>query len=193
MSLERTSFFLWMHIMAERVQNRLFRRNLPFLAGLTVVQIFCSVFFLVGFVGNTFGPSSEILQTGEAGWLQYVAGLGLVIGSVASIRMMFLALKANLESEEMVKLTRGEFEAAVAARLDHWGLSKAEREVAWFTIKGLDIKDIAAMRGSASGTIKVQLASIYRKSGVENRAQFVSLLIDDLLVDLPLEQINAKD
>jgi len=178
--------------MADRMQNSLFKRSLPFLAGLTVVQIFCSIFFLVGFIGNTSGLTFGNLQEDQASWLQYVAGLGLVIGSVASIRLMYLALKANIESEEMNKLTRGEFESAVAARLDHWGLSKAEREVAWFTIKGLDIKDIAALRGSATGTIKVQLAAIYRKSGVENRAQFVSLLIDDLLVDLPLEQINGK-
>jgi len=161
-------------------------KNLPFLAGSVVVQIFCSVFFLVSFVISISGSGPAPIEWQSLTGLELVAGIGLFIGSVASLRLMYLALKANLESQQVVKKTQGEFEDVVIERLNSWNLTKAEREVAWFTIKGLDIKHIAELRGASVGTVKVQLVAIYRKSGTENRAQFIASLIDDLLVDRPL-------
>jgi DNA-binding CsgD family transcriptional regulator len=53
--------------------------------------------------------------------------------------------------------------------------------VAAFTIKGFTIAEIAALRGSAEGTVKTHLNAIYRKAGVQGRGQLVSLLIEELL------------
>ena len=66
-------------------------------------------------------------------------------------------------------------------RFDEWGLTPAERDVALFTIKGLSVSDIAELRATSEGTVKAQSAGIYRKAGVNNRTQLVSLFIDDLL------------
>ena len=115
-------------------------KNLPFLAGSVVVQIFCSVFFLVSFVISISGSGPAPIEWQSLTGLELVAGIGLFIGSVASLRLMYLALKANLESQKVVKKTQGEFEDVVIERLNSWNLTKAEREVAWFTIKGLEIK-----------------------------------------------------
>ncbi|MEM7242226.1 MAG: LuxR C-terminal-related transcriptional regulator [Pseudomonadota bacterium] len=166
--------------------NSEFLKNVPFLASSVIVQIFCSMFFLVNFVISISGAGPSQIEWREMSGLEISAGIGLFIGSVASLRLMYLALKANMESEQVVKKTQGEFEDVVIERLNSWNLTKAEREVAWFTIKGLDIKHIAELRGASVGTVKVQLVSIYRKSGTDNRAQFIASLIDDLLVDRPL-------
>jgi len=37
------------------------------------------------------------------------------------------------------------------------------------------------MRGSAEGTVKSQLNAIYRKAGVGNRGELLSLLIEELM------------
>lgn len=53
--------------------------------------------------------------------------------------------------------------------------------MATFAIKGVSITDIAAMRGSAEGTVKAHLNAIYRKAGVSSRSELISLLIEDLM------------
>ena len=52
--------------------------------------------------------------------------------------------------------------------------------MAWFTIKGLPIAEIARLRQTSEGTVKAQSNAIYRKAGVNGRAQLVSLCIEDL-------------
>jgi DNA-binding NarL/FixJ family response regulator len=60
-------------------------------------------------------------------------------------------------------------------------LTPSEADVANFLVKGLGIAEIAQMRGSAEGTIKSHLNSIYRKSGTHNRGEVLSLIIDSLM------------
>lgn len=48
-------------------------------------------------------------------------------------------------------------------------------------VKGLNTSEIAAMRGSAEGTVKAQLNAIYRKSDTRNRAEMLSALIDTMM------------
>ena len=62
-----------------------------------------------------------------------------------------------------------------------WGLTPAERDVALFALKGLDIADIAELRGAAQGTVRAQLTRIYAKAGVSGRAQFAAWFVEDLL------------
>jgi DNA-binding CsgD family transcriptional regulator len=67
-----------------------------------------------------------------------------------------------------------------------WGLTPSERDVALLSIKGLSVAEIAAMRSTQAGTVKAQCAAVYRKAGVNSRAELLSLFIDDLMGDLPL-------
>jgi len=48
-------------------------------------------------------------------------------------------------------------------------------------IKGLDLAEIAAVRGAAQGTVRAQLTRIYAKAGVSGRAQFAAYFVEDLL------------
>ena len=41
--------------------------------------------------------------------------------------------------------------------------------MAWFTIKGLSIAEIARLRGTSEGTVKAHSNAIYRKAGVSGR------------------------
>ena len=57
--------------------------------------------------------------------------------------------------------------------------------MAWFTIKGLSIAEIARLRGTSEGTVKAHSNAIYRKAGVSGRTQLLSLFIEDLMEPAP--------
>ena len=57
--------------------------------------------------------------------------------------------------------------------------------MALFAIKGMNTAEIADLRQTSQGTVKAQSAAIYRKAGVANRAQLLSLFIDHLMQDGP--------
>jgi len=71
-------------------------------------------------------------------------------------------------------------ERVVAAYAAQWGLSEAEKDVALFVSKGFSNAEIAELRGCAVATVKAQLGSLFRKSGLKNRVQLISLISDEI-------------
>ena len=61
------------------------------------------------------------------------------------------------------------------------GLTMAEREVGMLALKGIDLAEIARLRGSAQGTVRAQMTRIYAKAGVSGRAQFAAWFVEELL------------
>jgi DNA-binding NarL/FixJ family response regulator len=88
--------------------------------------------------------------------------------------------------ESQLREASGAFAELLDQRFTQWGLTKSERDVAWFTIKGLSIADIARLRQTSEGTVKAQSNAIYRKSGVSGRTQLLSIFIDDLMEARPV-------
>lgn len=80
----------------------------------------------------------------------------------------------------------------IDARFEDWRLTPAERDVAWFTMKGLSIGEIAAMRGTSEGTVKAQGNAIYRKAGVAGRVQLLAAFMDELLLSGDSEEERRK-
>lgn len=76
-------------------------------------------------------------------------------------------------------------------RFDDWCLTRSERNVAFLTIRGLSIAEIAARRETKDGTIKSQCNSIYRKAGVTGRAQLFGRLIEELFA-LEMEPVSDR-
>lgn len=63
---------------------------------------------------------------------------------------------------------------SVASEASVPNLSKAERQVVKLLIQGLGTKDIARERGVSLNTVSNQLASIYRKCGVNSREELLA-------------------
>ncbi|MFT6913677.1 MAG: DNA-binding CsgD family transcriptional regulator [Paracoccaceae bacterium] len=63
-------------------------------------------------------------------------------------------------------------------------LTAAEGEIAHLTLKGFNANEDAVLLNMTAGTVRAQLSGIYAKSGLCNRGQCVSSLIDDLLETL---------
>ena len=71
---------------------------------------------------------------------------------------------------------------SIDRQLDQWQLSVAEKEVAFLLLKGLSLKDIAALRGTAEKTVRAQSAAVYAKSGLAGRTELSAFFLEDLLL-----------
>lgn len=71
--------------------------------------------------------------------------------------------------------------AAITARFTAWHLTPAERDVARLLLLGLSHKDIAAARDTSERTARDQAQAVYKKAGVEGRAELAAFFLEDLL------------
>lgn len=106
---------------------------------------------------------------------------GFCVGMYFIARSYRLAASNTRFLMKQLDVAKGEFRSGVDGYLDQWGLSKAEKDIALLTIKGMTISEIAEIRQTKQSTIKTQSSAIYKKSGVSSRTQLVSMLIEELL------------
>ena len=159
------------------------------LRAVLAVQIICAVFFAGEIFASVLGLRPIAWRYVEVIELGAILGLllGIYLGAVALIRTQ----ARNREVEGKLRAASGAFMDLVADHFEDWELTPAERDVALFAIKGMTIAEIAALRDTSEGTVKAQTNAIYRKAGVSNRSQLVSLFIDEL-IDNPLPESNAR-
>lgn len=69
----------------------------------------------------------------------------------------------------------------ISKKLDEWGLSASEKEIAFMLLKGLSLREIAKARGTNEKTTRAQATSIYQKSGLSGRADLSAFFLEDLL------------
>jgi DNA-binding CsgD family transcriptional regulator len=100
-------------------------------------------------------------------------GRGARFGAGA-VRTLELLLPAIRLADALVGLQQRE---AVPPVFDAWaddaGLSAREREVTRLVVRGLENREIAAVLGVSSHTVRNQLVSIFRKADVSTRAELV--------------------
>ncbi|RBI84302.1 hypothetical protein DRV85_12725 [Rhodosalinus halophilus] len=119
--------------------------------------------------------------------VQEAIEIGAAVGLVAGVAIGGVALRrtqvAHAQAQDRLRMVSGAFADLMEERFESWGLTPAERDVALFSIKGLTTAEIASVRNTSEGTVKAQTNAIYRKAGVNGRAQLLSLFIEDLLDD----------
>lgn len=71
---------------------------------------------------------------------------------------------------------------AIDEQLETWGLSTAEKEVAFLLLKGLSSKEIASIRNTTEKTARTQSMAIYTKAGLSGRSELSAFFLEDLLV-----------
>ena len=162
------------------------RRAAPFLT-IFVIQAVCAVFFVSDILASVLGVETTPISWEMRELMEIGASVGLVLGVVVGGLMLHRALRDRThalrdrnEAEERLRRASGAFMDLLEERFEEWGLTAAERDVALFAIKGCSVAEIAGMRGTSEGTVKAQTAAVYRKAGVANRHQLLSLFIEDL-------------
>ena len=158
------------------------------LLGLIVTQTACSAFFL-------YDAVADIIADGMAAFndvllhVEMVATLSMILAVILEGRFLVRLLRRNAHAERGLSIASGALHDLMEQYFHEWGLTPSEADVATFAIKGLDIAEIAEVRGTAEGTVKTHLNAIYRKSGTSGRGALLGLLVDDLLSQ-PLIESN---
>jgi|TARA_B110000285_G_C14911678_1_gene508250 DNA-binding CsgD family transcriptional regulator len=89
--------------------------------------------------------------------------------------------KSELSAKTSLHALRHDFDDLLQKRFKQWAFSSAERDVALFMLRGLSILEIAELRETRPGTVKVQAHNIFKKSGVGSRAEFTSLFMEEFI------------
>jgi len=152
------------------------RRRPTAVAGFVILQTVAAVFFL----GDALGDLLTVPETPHSIFESLVA-VALVLGVVFGGWELRRTLDLMRAQQTALAVASGALAEVIRTEFTLWGLTAAEQDVGFFALKGLDVAEIAAMRGSAPGTVRAQLTHVYAKAGVSNRSQFVALFMEDLL------------
>ena len=146
-----------------------------------LLQTFCAGFFVYDILLTLVGADVRPLPWKLREILELAATFGLLSGLIFGGFLLRHTLRETAETRSKLRAASGEFAALLEDKFTQWRLTPAERDVALFSIKGLDIAQIAQIRSTSQGTTKAQLNAIYRKSSTTNRSGLLSIFIDELM------------
>lgn len=164
-----------------------------FLRFVFVLQTICALFFIADIVINVLGLRVRPINWEIRELIEIGAAIGLLLGTIlGAIALTRTQARAN-RIESQLRAASGAFSELLSESFDDWNLTPAERDVAWFAIKGMSTQEIAVLRSTSEGTVKAQSNAIYRKAGVSGRYQLLGLFVDELMSDAtPLSERNSK-
>lgn len=141
-----------------------------------IVQTLATVFFVGDAVADYLDG-----QIGPHLMFEMLVALALALGMAFGVMVLRQTLEDMRAQDVALATARGALADVIAAQFTDWGLTPAERDVGFLALKGLDVAEIAELRGRAAGTVRAQLTRIYAKAGVSGRAQFAAYFVEDLL------------
>jgi DNA-binding CsgD family transcriptional regulator len=147
---------------------------------LILVQSLCAAFFLSDAL-------ADVIDVGPAAFRQWhlivesIASLALFLAIGVEVRMLGLMVTRQRRMARAVTAAAGGLHDLVEAYFADWGLTASEKDVAWLSLKGLSIQEVAEIRGSAEGTVKAHLHAVYRKGNIAGRNALLALLVEDLM------------
>ena len=119
--------------------------------------------------------------------------VGVSMALVINLRdLRRLRVRLNRE-ERRNRLLSMALAASIDERMDEWRMTRSEKDVAWFIIKGLRFSEIARLRGVKESTARLQATSLYAKAGVSGRAEFVAEILQPLLMSIPNDSPSREE
>lgn len=104
---------------------------------------------------------------------------------IEEVRTLSLNLASANEQAAKWKNENRKFILGLSSAIDRqfsdWSFTKAEKEISYLLLKGLSIKEIAHIRGTSENTIRLQMHSIYSKSGLNGRSDLAAYFLEDIL------------
>jgi putative tricarboxylic transport membrane protein len=129
-----------------------------------------------------------------SGSANFVTALAiLVFALLCATGILEIRLRLRRRNEELLRSQCGELSSQLKQAEGHqfsfvregiqvdfgeWNLSHAERDVAWFMLRGLPMKEIAGLRGTSERTVRQQAQAIYRKAGLESRSDLAGRVLE---------------
>lgn len=152
----------------------------------TAFQVICGLYFMVDAMSEMPDDAEHLLHP----LLEFGFVAVLWIGSILGGRELWRLSRRYRAMEGRMRAASGAFLDLLEENFADWRLTPAERDVAFLALKGLSISEIAALRATRDGTVKAQCAAVYRKAGVNGRAQLLSLFVEDLMSGLSVEPVS---
>lgn len=159
-----------------RKRARRLERKATGMTILVALQALAATFFLVDLAGDLSSESG-----GPHLLIEGLAAIALLIAVVLGAIQVRDLIAAARRDETAVAAASGALGDLIGLRFEEWGLTPAEADVALFALKGCDVGEIAALRGSASGTVRAQLARVYAKAGVDSQSGLIALFLEELI------------
>jgi DNA-binding CsgD family transcriptional regulator len=91
------------------------------------------------------------------------------------------AQKPEHKPEKYVLDAKTNLSQVISHQFDDWQLTTSEKDVGWLLLKGLSLKEIAAIRKTLEKTVRQQASSIYKKAELSGRHAFSAWFIEDAL------------
>lgn len=126
---------------------------------------------------------------------------GYVLTTVVRARRRLARLHDRLDSTQVESQQwRERYQSAIQGlsegiheQFKAWQLSKAEAEIALLLLKGLSLKEVAAVRETQERTAREQARAVYRKAGLSGRSELSAFFLEDLLLlDVDLKTDEAE-
>jgi DNA-binding CsgD family transcriptional regulator len=164
---------------------------------MTAVILFATVVVLVGWdLYIDFGEGVGVLHITVESFIFLVAIAGTVMMWRQLDRTRTDLAGALVEAErwknENQEILQG-LSAAIEQQFSRWKLSTAEADVGLFLLKGLGLKEIAAIRQTSERTVREQARSLYRKAGISGRSALSAFFLEDLLLPGAREEDDGND
>ncbi|HSF91323.1 MAG TPA: LuxR C-terminal-related transcriptional regulator [Paracoccaceae bacterium] len=161
-------------------------------AVILAVQFICAAFFVWDIVSSVLGLRNQPINWQLREFIEIGAAVGLILGLVFGALTLRRVTRERNSAAEGLRRASGVFMVLLEERFVEWGLTRAEKDVALFAIKGMSLAEIARLRNTSDGTVKAQTNAIYRKAGVSGRPQLLSLFIEDLMRDDVLQSPDQE-
>lgn len=154
-----------------------------FILFMVLVQAVGTLFFISDILLSVLGIERQPMDWQLRELVEILAAIALLIGLIMSGLLLLQSQRRLGRAEAQLQRASSAFMEVVEQHFTQWGLTAAERDVAFFVLKGFSTQEIAGFRKTSEGTIKAQTNAIYRKAGVSGRGQLMSIFIDDLIAD----------
>lgn len=151
--------------------------------GMVAIQAVGALFFISDIAMSVLGIERQPIDWQVREIMEIGAAVALLIGLIMSGLLLVQSQRRLGRAEAQLKRASSAFMDLLEQSFVQWGLTPAERDVAFFVLKGFSTQEIAGFRNTSEGTVKAQTNAIYRKAGVTGRGQLMSLFIDDLIAD----------
>lgn len=153
------------------------------IVAMVLVQAVGALFFISDILLSVLGIERQPMDWQLREVVEILAAIALLIGLLMSGLLLMQTQRRLGRAEAQLQRASSAFMEVIEQHFAQWGLTAAERDVAFFVLKGFSTQEIAGFRKTSEGTIKAQTNAIYRKAGVSGRGQLMSIFIDDLIAD----------
>lgn len=150
---------------------------------LLAFQFVCALVFVGELATEVFGLRTTPIPYEWQELIQILASVGLISGVVATAFYVRRSATRIKNMGTQLDVAAGQFENHLGEMFTSWDLSQSEQSVAILAMKGFSNAEVSDMRGTSVSTIKSQMNSIYKKSGLANRQQLISFLVEELLAE----------